>query len=311
MAFTAFRDLNPWSQLIMGAFFILVSFLATLVLSVILAIPFFGLNEMLAALSAPDYSNQQTINILKYFQVFQSIGLFIVPPIIIAKLFEGDIIQYLKLNKKNKAITYLFAALALLAFNPFISIIGIYNTEMSFPESLSGLEQWMRTMEDSANDIIGYFMQVNTLGGLLFNIFMIALIPAIGEEFLFRGVVQKIFTNITHNYHWGIWITAILFSALHLQFFGFVPRVLLGALFGYMLVYSGSLWLPVLCHFLNNAIAVIALYAGNNGDEGLEQIANFEFEIGDSFIYMLPILLISLAATIFFLRSIRKVESIH
>jgi membrane protease YdiL (CAAX protease family) len=94
---------------------------------------------------------------------------------------------------------------------------------------------------------------------------MIGIIPAIGEELLFRGVIQRIFTEWTKNIHWGIWISAILFSALHLQFYGFVPRAILGAIFGYLLVWSGNLWLPVLAHFINNTVAVIAYYFYGEG----------------------------------------------
>ena len=108
------------------------------------------------------------------------------------------------------------------------------------------------------------FLNVKTIPGLAFNIFMIAFLPAIGEELLFRGVIQRIFTNMTKNFHWGIWISAILFSALHMQFYGFVPRVLLGAIFGYLLVWSGSMWLPIVGHFLNNAFAVVGMYLINN-----------------------------------------------
>jgi membrane protease YdiL (CAAX protease family) len=89
---------------------------------------------------------------------------------------------------------------------------------------------------------------------------MIAFLPSIGEELLFRGVIQRIFTNWTRNYHWGIWISALLFSALHMQFYGFIPRMFLGVLFGYLLVWSGSMWLPIIAHFINNAVAVVAMY---------------------------------------------------
>ena len=94
---------------------------------------------------------------------------------------------------------------------------------------------------------------------------MVAVLPAIGEELLFRGVIQKIFINWTKNAHWGIWISAILFSAMHLQFYGFVPRMLLGVAFGYLLVWSGSMWLPIAAHFFNNGIAVIAMYLIDKG----------------------------------------------
>ena len=307
MQFTAFRGMNPWPQFIMTAFVVLVSFLALFVISILVAIPVFGLDEMLGSLSGGDYSNPQTIIILKYFQVIQSIGMFVVPPLVVAWLFEGNVYQYLHLDKKPQAKSYLLAILAVLLFNPFISVIGELNNTMTFPDSLSGLEEWMRSMEDQAGDMIDYFIKVETLGGLLFNIFMIAVIPAVGEEFLFRGVIQKIFTNMTKNYHWGIWISAILFSALHMQFFGFVPRVLLGALFGYILVYSGSLWLPILCHFVNNTIGVLALHASNKGQEDIEKITNFDFS--DTLSTMWIVGIISLIITLWLINILKKTEA--
>jgi hypothetical protein len=89
---------------------------------------------------------------------------------------------------------------------------------------------------------------------------MIGIIPAVGEELLFRGIIQRVLIQWTRNKHLGVWIAAILFSALHFQFYGFVPRALLGVMFGYMLIISGNLWLPVIAHFINNTVAVIAYY---------------------------------------------------
>ena len=143
---------------------------------------------------------------------------------------------------------------------PFINFIGELNANMVLPEWMSGVEKWMRNAEDNAEVLTKAFLKVDSINGLLFNLFMIAFLPAIGEELLFRGVIQRIFTNWTRSYHWGIWISAILFSALHMQFFGFIPRMLLGAMFGYLLVWSGSMWLSIFAHFLNNGIAVIAMY---------------------------------------------------
>jgi membrane protease YdiL (CAAX protease family) len=147
---------------------------------------------------------------------------------------------------------------------PFINFVGELNSNMTLPDWLSGVEKWMRNSEEKAAKLTEAFLNVDTRWGLMFNLFMIAFLPAIGEELLFRGVIQRIFTNMTNNHHWGIWISAILFSALHMQFYGFVPRMLLGVLFGYLLVWSGSIWLPILAHFLNNSIAVVAMYMIDN-----------------------------------------------
>ncbi len=264
MAITAFRDTKPFSQLIFSVFVILVSFLGFMVLSLAIAIPVFGMDAALNLAGLTDFDNPETIALLKYFQTVQAIGLFIVPPIILSYLFYGNVKEYLFLDKSFNPSSLLLVLVLMFFAGPFINFIGELNNSMVFPSWLAGLEQWMKNAEASAAEITEAFLNVKTIPALAFNVFMIAFLPAIGEELLFRGVIQRIFTKMTRNYHWGIWISAILFSALHMQFYGFVPRVILGAIFGYMLVWSGSMWLPILGHFLNNAIAVIGMYLINN-----------------------------------------------
>lgn len=264
MAFTAFRDMKPASQLIFSAFVILVCFLAFMVLSFIIALPIFGFETTMNIASLTDFNNPETLRVLKYFQTVQAIGLFIVPPIILGYLFYGNVKEYLFLNKSFNPSSLLLVLVLMFFAGPFINFIGELNNSMVFPEWAAGIENWMKDAEESAAQITEAFLNVKTIPALAFNIFMVAFLPAIGEELLFRGVIQRIFTNMTRNYHWGIWISAILFSALHMQFYGFVPRVFLGAIFGYMLVWGGSMWLPILGHFLNNAIAVIAMFLIHN-----------------------------------------------
>jgi membrane protease YdiL (CAAX protease family) len=260
MGFTAFRGMKPFSQLMFSAFVILVSFLAFLLVSMLLAIPLFGIGSMLSIPTINNLSDPESIRLLKYFQVVQSIGLFIVPPVILAWLFHGQITEYLLLNKKSNSSSILLVAVLVFFSLPLINFIGEWNMRMEFPEFLTGMERWMKNAEENAAELTEAFLKVDGTSGLLFNLFMIALLPAIGEELLFRGVIQRIFTNWTRNHHWGIWISAILFSALHIQFYGFVPRMLLGVLFGYLLVWSGSMWLPIVAHFFNNGFAVVAMY---------------------------------------------------
>jgi membrane protease YdiL (CAAX protease family) len=95
---------------------------------------------------------------------------------------------------------------------------------------------------------------------MILNLFIIAILPAVGEEFFFRGVLQKILIKLFKSGHVGIWVTAFIFSAIHFQFFGFVPRFILGLIFGYLFFWSGTLWLPVISHFINNAVPVIMAY---------------------------------------------------
>lgn len=264
MPFTALRGMKPFPQLMFAAFVILVSFLTFMVLSLIAAVPLFGISSMMDIPTLGELNNPDSIRLLKYFQVVQSIGLFIIPPLILGWLFRGKIREYLYLDKGTTSASIFLVFVLIVATAPFINFIGELNMRMIFPDWLSGVENWMKDAEEKAAQLTEAFLNVDGFGGLLFNLFMIAFLPAIGEELLFRGVIQRIFTRMTKSHHWGIWISAILFSSLHLQFYGFVPRLLLGVMFGYLLVWSGTMWLPIVAHFLNNALAVIALYFVDN-----------------------------------------------
>ena len=282
MAITAFRGMKTGSQFVFAAFVILVSFLVLFVVSILAALPFVGPSAMMDSLSGGDLGSSLTIALLKYFQVVQSIAMFIIPPFIIGYLYEGNAIRYLSLDRKINLNVILIGLLAVIASGPLVGYLGDLNGKMHLPEALSGMEEWMRGMEDNADRLIKRFLEVKTLWGLLFNIFMIAIIPALGEELLFRGVIQKIFTQMTRNYHWGIWISAFLFSALHMQFYGFVPRLILGALFGYLLVFTGSIWLPILAHFLNNLVGVLTLHAENGGSETMDSLNQYADSVSTS-----------------------------
>lgn len=299
MTITAFHGMKPGSQFIFAAFIILLSFLVVFALSVAVLVPIVGLSEMMSSLSGGDPSSPQTIALLKYFQVVQSIGLFVVPSFVLAYLFEGGVLAYLALDKKVGCHSIVIGLLAVLAAGPVVGFLGEWNESMQLPEFLAGFESWMRGMEDSAAELIERFIRVETVWGLLFNLFMIAVIPAVGEELLFRGVIQKIFTDMTRNYHWGIWISAFLFSALHMQFFGFLPRMFLGALFGYLLIYSGSMWLPILAHFVNNALGVLALHAENKGSETMDSVNRYADSMSASAVMAILSLTVSLVLLYF------------
>ncbi len=297
MAITAFRGMKPFPQLLFSAFVILVCFLAFLILSLIIAVPVFGFDSILSLPTLGDLENPESLTVLKYFQTVQAIGLFILPPLILAYLYQGSISKYLYLNKSFQGSSFLMVIVLMVFMMPFINFTAELNSRLSLPGWLSDIEQWMRNSEEEAARLTEAFLNVKTIPGLAFNLFMVAFLPAIGEELLFRGVIQKIFTRMTRNHHWGIWISAILFSAMHMQFFGFIPRMVLGAVFGYLLVWSGSMWLPMLGHFLNNAIAVTAMFLVNNGTigEGVE-------DYGSTSYYAATISLVIIAALLFLIK---------
>lgn len=300
MQFNWFENTSPGAKLVLAfALMVCVAVIFSLI-ALVIAIPLFqmGPAELMNAMS--NIHHNSNINVLKYFQVIQSVGLFVVPPLLLAVLFGYRPAQYLKLQTSPKIAVSFITLLVVFSCLPFVNFTEMLNANMKFPESLHGLELWMKTAEDNAAVLSEKFLTVHTIGGLLFNLLMMAIIPAIGEEFVFRGVFQRLFTEMFKNYHLGILVSAIVFSAFHLQFYGFVPRMLLGMAFGYLFVWSGNLWLPVLAHFFNNAMGVIFYYFYYNG-----QVGNSLQEIGTT-ANSWPLAIISLVITLSLLYIFKK-----
>ena len=220
---------------------------------------------------------EQNIMFVRYLLAIQTISFLLIPAIIIRKLLLPD--NSKSLNDFARPKFNEIAIVVLLAFCilPVNGITGEINAAMKFPEWLSGVEEWMKLKEDEAAELIGLLIPSDSAGFML-NIFIIAILPAISEELFFRGVLQRIFYGFFKSPHTAIWFTAILFSATHLQFYGFVPRLILGLSFGYLYYWGRTLWLPVIAHFVNNATAVaVEYYTGadtNTSPEHAEDWAN-------------------------------------
>lgn len=150
--------------------------------------------------------------------------------------------------------------LLVITFIPFDALIIEWNQNLHLPGTLAPVEEWMRSKEKELEAITKYLTNFSTTGQLLIAVLVVAVIPAIGEETLFRGILQRNFSIWTGNVHVGIWLSAALFSAIHVQFLGFFPRMLLGALFGYVYLWSGNIWVPILAHFVNNGFTVLMVF---------------------------------------------------
>lgn len=139
---------------------------------------------------------------------------------------------------------------------PLIEYLSNLNQKVPVPHWL----EWMKENEKSTEKLMTEMLNMKGLWDVLSNVLFIGLFTAIAEEFMFRGVLQTIFYKWTKNIHVAIWITAILFSAFHMEFYGFFPRILLGLFFGYFVAWSGSIWTGVWAHFINNATIVVVTY---------------------------------------------------
>lgn len=263
MNLSAFRNFSIPTKILFSACIVIASFIFFLFVGLLFAIPLFdkSLIELFRVLQTSSLENIQE---LKYFQIVQSLGIFIIPPIIISWLFVGNISESLSLQKKPKWISLLLVILILFCSIPIINYLSEWNSSLKLPTSLSWLEESMKNMEKAAEKITKMFLVTNNTSDFFVNILMIAIIPALGEELMFRGLIQNSISRITKNYHLGIFLSAILFSAIHMQFYGFIPRMLFGVLFGYFLVWSGSLWLPIIGHLINNGTAVVFYFIASN-----------------------------------------------
>jgi len=254
---------SPLTRLIFTILLTISCFLVTFILGILLANPVFKVDLFNSFPAINDYSDPSTINLLKYLQIIQSFGLFIIPPLLAGYFFERNSIAYLKINRSSRPLIYLLVLVIMFAALPLINEMVLFNEAMRLPEFFKGVEDWMRSMENEAAQLTDAFMKTNSTEGFIVNMIMIAVLPAIGEEFLFRGLLQRLFNEWIKNIHIAIFIAAFLFGAMHLQFYGILPRMMLGVLFGYLFYWSGSIWIPVFAHFINNASAVIVAYLAN------------------------------------------------
>ena len=193
--------------------------------------------------------------------VIQNVGIFIIPAFITARIFNnGRTVQTLMLDKFPGWSHLGMMLLIYIASIPIMNSIIEWNEGIRLPESMAGIEQWLRAQEDMALQATELMMDIDSVGQLIVVILTVGLLTGIGEELIFRGSIQRLMIENRVNVHAAIWISAFIFSALHMQFYGFVPRMLLGAFFGYLVVCSGSLWLPILAHALNNTMATVTYY---------------------------------------------------
>lgn len=258
-----YSQASPPRQFLLLMLLLITSLIFSTLLGLVMLIPFYGISVIGEMSTLSDYSDPHVLGLLKYFQIVNQVGMMILPAIIFAWLVDSMPFVYLRAVYSPKRKDLLIATLLVFASMPLIGWLMEVNEAMRLPSWLMGVEQWMKAAEENAARITDAFLITNSIGGFALNILMIAVLPAIGEEFLFRGALMRLFIRWLKNNHAGIWLAAFLFSAIHMQFYGFIPRLLLGAAFGYLFLWTDNIWIPVAAHFVQNATSVVvALLAG-------------------------------------------------
>lgn len=194
----------------------------------------------------------------------QCVLAFILPAYIMARISSSEPFSLLGLSQKFSFKSIIGVIIIFIIGLPFLNQLVYWNESLSLPESLKGVENFFRGMEDRAATTTDIILKTDSFGGMVSGVLIIGILTGLSEEILFRGALQRTIFLGNRSAAFAIWITALVFSFMHFQFFGFVPRVLLGAFFGYLLYWTGSLWPAIIAHALNNSIVVVGSWMEEN-----------------------------------------------
>ncbi len=217
---------------------------------------------LMVTIGLSDFSSNVFLTL--FAQAYQSLFVFFLTSLFCAYIFDKKPVQYLHLYSHAQWHSYLYVIFSMFLLIPTINVLAQWNANLHLPNCLQFVETWMAKQEDLASGVTKFLLSGNGISSLIISLFVMSILPAVGEELLFRGVLQNIMISWTKNVHVAIWVVAFIFGVIHIQFFGLVPRVLLGAFFGYLLLWGKTVWLPILAHFLNNAVSVIFYMLKNN-----------------------------------------------
>ncbi len=205
------------------------------------------------------YGGMTTLS-MRIGTVIQDVVLFILPAVFVAMKVAGKPASLLEVNNDFSVGVLLWSLLAMVFSIPAMNALVAWNENIVLPEALSGLEAWMQSNEESAKKSVELLFGGVSVGDLIVSLLIVAVLAAFSEEIFFRGALQRLLASGPLSSHVAIWLTAFIFSAFHMQFYGFFPRLLLGAYFGYLLWWSRSLWIPVIAHTFNNGMVVYSTW---------------------------------------------------
>jgi len=229
------------------------------------------------------------------------VGLIFFPIIHITQLEHKRLRPFFPTQPQTLLILIVVAGIGL-TFPISLSPLAEWNMNLKFPEFMSGFENWALQEEERLAKLTEVITDFKSLGDMFIGVLVIALLPAVGEELVFRGMIQRELWRGTLNIHLAIWVSAAIFSAIHIQFYGFVPRLLLGALFGYLYYWSGNLLIPMFSHFFNNAFAILMVYLNH------VKITDINIENGEAapFHYVIGALIVTLGLLYYIWRHYRE-----
>ncbi len=239
-------------------FFIYITFLSTILFAglaygIIYLSYGYGFSEVQTLLQQ---QSALAMPVIKFYQLILSIGMFLIPPVVFAYLTADNPWAYLKLNKGASIRLWLIVPLILFFAFVMENWVLAVNQAIELPPFMESV----KTQEKQIDELLKGFLKMDSVGDLIINLIIVGVVAAVAEELFFRGFLQRYLSKWFGNIHWGLWVAALVFGAIHQQFYNVLPRILLGGLLGYLFYWSGSLWMAMGAHFLHNAVQVVAVY---------------------------------------------------
>ncbi len=263
----SFFHMNAGGKFILFLLSILIGYIIVVVFTVI----FIFLYSSITGTSPTSYGafiNEP--NMLLVINSISSLFTFLSPALITAYLTSSTPSKYLSSDSLPSSFILLITIISTIIIMPFTSLVASWNDAIPFPEWMKFIETGLREQQKILADMMEKLTIMDGIPKLIVVLFCLAVMPAICEEFFFRGFLQRFLQELTKRNHLAVWVTAAIFSAIHFEFFAFIPRLLLGAWLGYLLKYTRSIWVSVAAHFTNNAAFIILLYLEQRGILGKE-----------------------------------------
>lgn len=252
---------HPFIQLLMLFGVLGVGMVVSSALMLMLVEPLTGVNVFSMEKTAIETPAQ--INAWRIMFALNSVGIFMIPSILFALLYDRPALG--QIGFRSSTVRNLLVGAALLTISlPFINTLSVWNKAIHLPASMKALEDSFRNMSKEYEAQISKIINMPDALSLFLNIIVMALLPAIAEEFFFRGCMQQIFQQWFKNYFVAALVTATIFSIAHFDFYGFFPRVALGFLLGWLFAQTGSLWPGIIAHFVNNGMAIVFSYVSQH-----------------------------------------------
>lgn len=211
-----------------------------------------GMEHMQLNISNPVYANA-----VRVVQTLLSICMFLVPPLVVAKMIQAKPMDYLRWGGKFSAQTILSTIMIMITTLVIANQLSVVMEAIPLSKNL---ELYFKEMEDKYMQQIEVMSQMKGIPDLLISLVVMAALPAIVEEVFFRGGFQNMMQRSTSSIWVSVIITSLFFSAIHFSYYGFLSRLALSIVLGLLYAYSQNLWVPILAHFVNNAIAVGQVY---------------------------------------------------